>query len=757
MAEQDSERKGDTAFELLAEGVQRQLYRMKWTQLRPIQADTIRAYLQGTNHILITAETASGKTEAAFLPVLSAINCEPLGSVRALYVGPLKALINDQFGRVEELCTHLDVPVHRWHGDVPAARKEALVREPGGVLLITPESLESILINRTANLIRLFGGLRTVVIDEVHSFLNNERGLHLSSLLSRVKRYGADRPVSFRTIGLSATVGVNEPLAKRYLSPDDPGKVTVISGDDEEKEIQFKVHAYMLGETTDGEQPPPESEHSGESEDADDVRLMRVVASDLVKHCQSRANLIFANARSDIEIYADLANENCRGCGLREAFLVHHGSLSREIREDTEGEMKSGRPMTTVCSSTLEMGVDIGSVSMVGQIGAPWSVASLQQRMGRSGRRANEPRRLRVYIPCKELHERGDPMSELRIELLQAIAVCELMLKKQLEPLRPSALDLSTLTHQTISNIAEIGAVSASDLYRRLCIEGPFRSVPTALFGRIVRELGGKDIVEQGPDGLLILGIEGERVRGRHDFYAAFAGRTEFAVIASDQVLGTLPIDGLPKLGDHLVFAARRWQVTDVDEAKLALYVTPARRRKRPVFVGSCGDVHAIVLEAMRLILADNRSLIYLDRTASMLLAESRRIAAEHHLAVRRIIPLDAQRCLWLTWTGTSSQRTLTALLASLGVESEDRRVAIACNTSAAHLGDLLRSSQSKPLDLKRLAEHVVPKQYRKYDPFFSDALLDESIATDRLDLASATVAIQEAVMGSSGAITDKT
>lgn len=180
---------GVPAFDLLAPGVQRQLYAMGWPSLRPIQADAIRAFSGTGNDLLIMAETAGGKTEAAFLPVLSAISDEPSGSVRALYVGPLKALINDQFGRLEDLCTHLEVGVHRWHGDVPASRKAALVKEPGGVLLITPESLESLLINRTGHLERLFGGLRAVVIDEVHSFLEGERGLHLASLLVRLRRY----------------------------------------------------------------------------------------------------------------------------------------------------------------------------------------------------------------------------------------------------------------------------------------------------------------------------------------------------------------------------------------------------------------------------------------------------------------------------------------------------------------------------------------------------------------------------------------
>jgi Lhr-like helicase len=164
-----------SAFGMLHPGVQRQLWRMGWKSLRPLQVNTIHAILGGGGHVILSAATASGKTEAAFLPILSRIAQEPRGSVRAMYLGPLKALINDQFGRVEELCTHLEVPVYHWHGDVSAKEKAQLVEQPGGVLLITPESLESLFVNRSQYLSRLFGGLRFVVIDELHSFLDNER------------------------------------------------------------------------------------------------------------------------------------------------------------------------------------------------------------------------------------------------------------------------------------------------------------------------------------------------------------------------------------------------------------------------------------------------------------------------------------------------------------------------------------------------------------------------------------------------------
>ncbi|MCL4198950.1 MAG: DEAD/DEAH box helicase [Phycisphaerales bacterium] len=742
-----------SAFALLATEVQRQLYRMKWTSLRPIQVDAIRAYLQTDSNLLITADTAGGKTEAAFLPVLSSISVEPTGSIRALYVGPLKALINDQFSRLEELCTYLEMPVYRWHGDVPVSQKKALVREPGGVLLITPESLESILINRTSALHRLFAGLRALVIDEVHAFLENERGLHLASLISRVRRYRAPQEPPFRVIGLSATVG-DVSIAKHYLAPGAADEVKVISDDSAGKEIQFRLHGYFKQseafESPDSDAGDAEAEEANPdmvpdtAQDLAQLEAMSTIADDLVEHCRMHSNLIFANAKGDIEIYADLANEKCRKSGLPETFLVHHGSLSKELREDTEEIMKSGRPMTTICSSTLEMGIDIGSVRLIGQIGAPWSVASLKQRMGRSGRKDNEPRRLRVYVISDSASQERDPVSQLPLDLLQATAACELMLQKWIEPPRPARLDLSTLTHQIISTIAEVGAIEAGPLFERLCRDGPFTGFSTAMFARLLRQLAGQDVLEQGPDGKLILGLVGEQIRTRYDFYAAFATSAEFSIVDGSRVLGSLPLDTLPKVGENIVFAARRWQVVDIDAGRLVLYVKPARRRKRPRFTGTGGDIHAKIREEMRLLLLSPADPVYLDSIALESLHAARAAAAEHDLARRHVLPLGRHRSLWLTWAGTTTQRTLLALLASMGIEATDREIAIECRLPDESLRMRLRASVEIDLNPLRLAHHVVPKQFRKFDHLFDDLLLDESIALDRLDCASALHILRE-------------
>lgn len=721
----------EQAFSLLATGVQRQLWRMSWTHLRPIQVEAIRTITESDRHCVIAAETASGKTEAAFLPILSKICDEPTGSVRAMYVGPLRALINDQFRRVEDLCGYLEMPVYRWHGDVEASSKNKLLRVPAGVLLITPESLESLFVNRSAQLPALFGGLRYVVIDELHAFLGSERGLHLQSLLARL-RYApsAGRP-SFRVVGLSATIG-DMNVACAFVERDGPGKVVVIQSPVEGKELRYRLHAYV-GSAGDVQ---PE----GGTDEADHVELatMRQVAQDLVEHCRGSSNLVFTNAKGDLEIYADLCRDVCRTEGLPDSFLVHHGSLSKEIREDAEAEMKSGRPRTTLCSSTLELGIDIGSVRMVGQIGPPWSVAGFKQRLGRSGRRDDEPRIGRMYIVCRDLGAEAELLDRLHLELIQAIAITELLLEGWVEPLRPASCDLSTLTHQIISNIAETGGLGAAELYERLCKVGPFREADPALFARLLRCLGSRDVVEQTAQGDLILGLLGERLRSERDFYAAFLTPDEFTVLHGERNIGTLPLRIVPKPGEHIILAGRRWKVTLVDLDRAEVHVAPAIGRKRPLFLGGPGEIHDRVRERMREVLIDSRAYPYLNSVGAQLLGHARAAAAEAGVTDRPLITVSDRRTLWFTWAGTRKQTTIVAIFAAAGVAATDRGVAVEVEAPFDDVRACIGSFVNAPASAESIAAHVQPKHRRKYDRLLSDDLLDLAIARDVLDCAGA-------------------
>ena len=293
-------------------------------------------------------------------------------------------------------------------------------------MLITPESLESNFINYGPLVPQLYRDLEFVVIDELHSFLEKERGIHLRSLLSRLFTAIGRTP---RLIGLSATIG--DPAAARcFLRPDDPGRVALVEGPKGQRNFEIGVRAFVE-DSADG--------------DAGD-RLLTKVAEDLVKRCPGSGNLVFANSRQTVEELASHVPTIAAQRGVDNPFLVHHGSLGRELREQAEARLKSGQPVTAICTSTLELGIDIGGVEAVFQVDPPCSVLALLQRLGRSGRRSGDSAVLHLYTRDGAA---GEELSgQLYPELLRGIAIVELMLQGWLEPKNPGELHLSTLVHQ---------------------------------------------------------------------------------------------------------------------------------------------------------------------------------------------------------------------------------------------------------------------------------------------------------------------
>jgi hypothetical protein len=237
-----------TAYELYHRRVQRWIYDTGWERLRDAQERAAAPILTGDRDVIIAAATASGKTEAAWLPICSALvrqreAGEARPGVQALFISPLKALINDQYDRMTRLCDRLDIPVHRWHGDVAASRKSLVMRAPNGVLLITPESIEAMLVNHGDRIGRVLGDLRYAVIDELHSFVGTERGAQLQSLLDRVElcvRRGVPR------IALSATLG-DFTAAAEFLRPGKGSSVQVVCSADDAGEIRLQLRGYRTG------------------------------------------------------------------------------------------------------------------------------------------------------------------------------------------------------------------------------------------------------------------------------------------------------------------------------------------------------------------------------------------------------------------------------------------------------------------------------------------------------------------------------
>ncbi len=632
------------AFTRLHPKIQEAIWGQRWGELRPLQVETIGAVLDTDDHLVLAAATASGKTEAAFLPILSQVAAAPAGSVEVLYISPLKALINDQFRRLEDLCAHAEIPVHRWHGDVNAADKARLRQSPSGILLITPESLESQFINYDRHLRRLYAHLRFVVIDELHAFLNNVRGIHLRSLLARLAIATDTHP---RRIGLSATIGDFAP-ARTFLCAEAPERVRILQDQTQGKELRVGLKAY-LDDREAGDNPANNTSATG----------LAAVAADVAQRFRASSNLVFCNSRRQTELLADkLRAQAERERWPRNPFVLHHGSLSRDLRLETEHALKSGQPVTAICTSTLEMGIDLGAVRAVGQVGPPWSVASLVQRLGRSGRRDGEAQILRLYTLDEPITQRSTLTDRLFPELVRAISLLDLHHERWLEPPEMERYHFSTCIHQILSVLRQTGGATAAHLHDVLCARGAFRKLTTAQFATLLRGLATRTLIEQIATGELILAPTGERIVESRDFYAAFASQLEYSVEHDGQPIGVLPQDSIPNEGEFMLFAGRRWQVNFIDHFAKRVGVRPAKGWKQPRFAGGIGHLHPAVAQRMKRLLTDQAEITFLNPQATDYLAKARQAFAAARLE-RTDVVVGIGGVEWFPWQGGRVLQTL--------------------------------------------------------------------------------------------------
>lgn len=711
-----------SSFDLLHERVRRWIWEQRWSELRDVQETAIRTILRGDGDAIVSAATAAGKTEAAFLPIVSTlVDDDASTGVQVLYVGPLKALINDQWRRLDGLCESLDIPVHRWHGDVNASARQRLLRQPDGILLITPESLEALFVRRGTDVGRIFAGLRFVVIDELHAFIGTERGMQLQSLLHRLERVLRRR---IRRMGLSATLG-DMSIAADFLRP--PHRraeaPAIVKSDESGTGVKLRLFGYR--------KPEKPEKDEGERED----ETGRSIAEHLFRSLRGSNNLVFANARSRVELFTDRLSRMCSEARLPQEFFAHHGSLSRELRFAVEDQLKRGeRPLTVICTSTLEMGIDIGAVKSVAQIGPPPSVASLRQRLGRSGRRG-EPAVLRLYIEEEAVTDRSSVQDAIRSDLVETIAMVSLMLEKWVEPPPGEMVHGSTLVQQVLSLIAQYGGVTAADAYALLCESGPFRQVTAPMFKGLLRQLAAHELIAQMKDGLLIHGPRGEKFVNSHDFYTAFVTPEEYRLVAGGAELGRLPIGSPVTEGSFLIFAGRRWRVLSVDSERRVIDLAPASGGRVPMFdPRPGGNVHDRVRREMFAIYTSADIPSYLDSQAADLLHEGRENFVRFGLDRTNYV-VAGDGALYFPWYGDLAINTLIRQLESRGLKVAPEGPAVAAyGLPPFALRDAVTACENeRPVDTLTLAAAVANKSEEKWDDFLDEATLCASYASRRL------------------------
>ncbi|WP_416262290.1 DEAD/DEAH box helicase [Gibbsiella quercinecans] len=726
-----------SAYDSLDPRVRKWVYKQGWSTLRPLQESAIPVVLAHDQDVLISAGTAAGKTEAFFLPACSAI-ADITGGFGIIYISPLKALINDQYRRLESLGEVLDMPVTPWHGDVPQSKKKKIRTDPAGILLITPESLESLLINSSGWIKQAFSPVAYIVIDEFHAFIGTERGMQLLSLLNRIDHMLGRHANPVPRVALSATLGELDKVPE-LLRPDQRLPCEIVTDSNSTATLQVQVKGYLVPVTEKGEKPQSSAE--------------KHVCADIFRLCRGDSHLVFANSRKRTESIAATLSDMCEENVVPNEFFPHHGSLSRELRETLEARLQQGNlPTTAVCTMTLELGIDIGKVQSVIQVTPPHSVSSLRQRMGRSGRR-DSPSVLRMLISEQELTATSGIVDRLRLQLVQSMAMIRLMITKRwFEPADASQMHYSTLLHQILAITAQWGGVRADQLWSQLCQTGPFRNIDLTDFKTLLRHMGAYGLLTQLASGEMVIGAEGEKLTNHYTFYAVFNTPEEFRIVTGSRTLGTVPVDS-PLLPDqHIIFGGRRWKVTEIEVEKKVIYVEATKGGQPPQFSGGGMSVHDVVRQEMLAIYRENDYRIaigsnrvdYADATARSLFAEGSDNFKRFNLQNSHFIS-DGQRSYVLPWMGDKVVNTITALLMRSSFKASSFAGVIEIeHASLSSVQHALKEMQLSGLpSASELAADVPEKYLDKYDDYLPESLLTKGYGAKAYDIEGTQIWLQ--------------
>ncbi len=711
-------------FSRLAPFIQEYIYNNNWTELRPIQDAASEIIFDTDAHLLVAAGTAAGKTEAAFLPVVTVLYEQKPQSIGAIYIGPIKALINDQFERLNDLLREADIPVIPWHGDVSQSHKNKAVKNPRGVLQITPESLESLLINRSDDLVRLFGDLRFVIIDEVHVFMGSERGCQILCQLARLANVTRKQ---HRRIGLSATLG-DYLLAEEWLRSDTDKQVMTPKIEVGKRDIKLALEHFYIGQ---------ESLSGNISEFSSYDKYIFNLS-------KGSKCLIFANNKSQTESIIASLRQIAIEENEPDIYHVHHGSIAASLRQVAENAMREkNKPAVTAATLTLEVGVDIGNLERVIQLEAPMSVASFLQRLGRTGRRGKSAD-MRFVCAEDECLPEAPIFEQIPWNLLQSIAIIQLYVEERwIEPFKPVKYPLSLLYHQTMSILAAMGEISPGELAKQVLNLSVFRYISQDDFRLLLNYLLELDHIQKTDKGKLILGLAGEKITNRFQFYAIFPENLEFSVKHDANQIGSIAM--MPNVGSQFGLAGRNWEVLEVDFRKKTVNVKSVEGQASVFWRGGSGVIHTKILQRIRRVLCEDVEYSYLQSNALKRLQVVRDLARDLELDKNYVIQLPKGKCVIFPWMGTVGFRTLERLLNcfcrdSLGIKSIGganpyyMTVRLPKDKVESLYGEIISLGEQRIIPEHLVSDMEAP-QIQKYDEYIPYPLLRKAFVYDFLDL----------------------
>ncbi|MBR4650982.1 MAG: DEAD/DEAH box helicase [Prevotella sp.] len=693
--------------------VQQWVWKQGWTSLKEIQENAIPPIITGDCDAIISAATAGGKTEAVFLPVLTNIlRCNRSVGYQVLYISPLKSLINDQYRRLLDMTEGMPINVTPWHGDVSSYTKKKSLENPNGILVITPESLESLLMHHHHEIIDAFGNLMYIIVDELHAFIPTERGKQLQSLMSRIEHITRRR---IPRIAMSATFS-NYEMVKLFLRQDQSLKCVIPQQGEASNEVKVLIKEFTYGQ--------------GEKEIA-----ASIIADEIYTKLRGSNNLIFTNSRQDCELFMALLNEKCKQENVINEFRIHHGSISKEIRTNTEHELQLGeKPITAICTATLELGVDIGKVKSIAQIEVSNSVSGLRQRLGRSGRRG-EPSVLRIFSTDRIDNSRL--LDTLKSNLIQNVAVIELLKEHKYENYSIDGVHLSTLIQQILSLIAEYGSFYPKEGWNLLCKNGAFCNVSANLFLMLLKDLKNNDVIQQNENGQIFLRFAGEEIIADREFYASFKTEPEFDLVNmqnGEHIGSVLASIGI---GYCIVFGGKRWLVEEIDYKNSKVLVSPSEDGKIPIFRSEYSDIDSIIPQKMKEIYLSDEIYPYLDTKSEAIkcIQEARYYFRKNKFDCT--FGKYDQKELFITWAGSKVNRTISLLLKLFLDKSVLHDYIFVYDTTKQDIQEILKHAKPKAEELCSYLMRFV-KETKKYDFLLSEELLNIQYASMYLDVDKA-------------------
>lgn len=640
-------------FYRLAPFIQDYIYQNKWEELRGIQVAACEVIFDSDDNLLLSSGTASGKTEAAFLPVLTELYNKPSASVGVLYISPLKALINDQFKRLDQLLQDSNIPVTKWHGDASLTMKNKLIKHPEGILQITPESLESLITNKRGACLSLFLDLRFVIIDEVHYFMRDVRGIQLLCVLERLMQLTGVNP---RRIGLSATLG-DLSLAQEWLNTGTGRKCAAPVTEEGKKRIRLHVERFVNY----ADQSDLDTEDGRETGNASACGDMgdREHYEYLFQKTLDKKTIIFTNSREETEFVMAHLREIALQKKAPDVYRVHHGNVSALIRESTEDEMKSDdEKIVTGATVTLELGIDIGSLDQAVQVGAPLSVSSFAQRLGRCGRRGQVPQLLFTFVESIKINS-ADILGPINWDFIRTIAIIELYTKAHwIEPIPPQRHAYNLLYHQTMSCLKSNGEMSAAGLAQAILSLGCFRYISQEDYKKLLLHLIDIEQLQRTENGGLIIGREGEKVVNSHKFLTVFLAPEYLLVKDENRTIGT--VDKVYPVGTRFALAGMSWETVDVNVKSKVIFV-----KKVPGIsvvdwnVDFDGELHTVLVRKIRSVLWEEGIYPYLSDRCRERLTEIQYITRNSGILQNLVTPLSDKKYAVFPWVGTRQLVTL--------------------------------------------------------------------------------------------------